>query len=254
MKKVYWIKGTALLLCAGLLVGLCGCGGDGDKPTPTTTTTTTATTTTTSTTTTAGEETTTTTGETTTTTAVPVTDALQIGGKYFTLDGVTFEMGTSPEKLLAHLGEPKEQYSGADPAFYGTLTTYRYEHVVVETYAQQDIEKGEFDENDLSQQAICDVYFTDSHYSFDTIAVGSTIEDLERTIPAERKKYDKPYYYGSGLIGGLSCTYQTDKTSNAWWYMFFSEEAEDYWGDNQTLPTGAQIACIRISSGKNSSK
>lgn len=240
MKRLFIIG-----LCAVLLLSFAGCTGNTpEQPTNGTTGATTVTTTVTTT------APTTTTEATTTTTQPPVTDtALQIGGPTFTLDGVTFELGTSPEKLLAHLGEPKEKkvYGSSQ---WGTLIDYYYEGIEIRAHSAKDIDDADFDAENLSDQVIGEVYICSDAYIFDGIRVGMTVEQLEEQLATTLSslKVEKRRKIAGVLHGGACYWLRKSGEEQYLWSIIFPEcdPPFDESGEVRILP-GSTVECIYIS-------
>lgn len=238
MNKKFLARAMAGTLAAVmLLTGLCGCNTGGETPTPTDATTT-ATTTASDTATTTPDNTTT---DNTTTDGTTATDAptkeptLQTGGSSFTIDGLTFELGKSPAKLLEHLGKPNREHKEIDNMFEGDHTTYYYDHVIVQTIAKEK----------LTDEVLFALFFTDDHYSFDGVAVGDTVETLDERISARLKP--EHGYTGVGLLGGPAYIYSTEKYMG--WYYFFpdTEEFTDVYMENDhTAPAGTKVDVLSI--------
>ena len=242
MSKRLFARIMAGTLTAALLVGLCGCGKGEDTPAPTDATTTTASDTTT----TAPDETTAPPTDATTT-ATPATDApttaptktptsaLQTGGASFTIDGLMFELGKSPKKLLEHLGTPNKQDTQTESQLGGDCTTYYYDHVIVQTFAMEQ----------LTDEVLFALFFTDNHYSFDGVAVGDTVKTLDAHISARLQP--EHGYTGMGLMGGPAYIYSTVKYVG--WYYFFPDTDEfmdTYLAKDHTAPEDTKIKILSI--------
>ncbi len=223
LKRIDIYSFLSLFVCGAMLCGLTGCAGD-PASSGITDTTTAATTTTVATTTSEAPMTTTTTK-----------DSLEIGGKTFTLDGETFEMGVSPEKLLTHLGSPNEAKDEPDPADGRINHFYYYDDIIVVAtvpIGQTDI-------------VISDVYFPTNHYSFDGISVGKTVEELDEKI-SPKIKPSKERHIFSTLYGGVAYVYE-DGENDVRWFMFFNEPEEPYIDGEVNILPGSLIQCIKIS-------
>ena len=209
------------LTVALLLTGLCGCGKDPDTPAPTDATTTVSDTTTT-----APDETTAPPTDATTTPDASATDApttaptskptpaLQTGGSSFTIDGLTFTMDTSPQKLLEHLGKPDKVTEAVEPLLTGIQKDYYYSHMVVETFSMEKV----------TDEILTAVYFTDDHYSVDGVTVGDTVKTLEERIGSQvtLEHGGSP----SGVYAGPG--YQYRNAANHMEWSFFFESTEEF--------------------------
>ena len=243
MSKRFLARAMAgTLTVALLLVGLCGCGKDPDTSTPTDATTTASDTTTTAPEKTTAPQTDATTTPDTSATDAPTTEptsepvpALQTGGASFTIDGLTFELGKSPKELLEHLGTPNKQNTQTESQLGGDCTTYYYDHVIVQTFAMEQ----------LTDEVLFALFFTDDHYSFDGVAVGDTVKTLDTRISARLQP--EHGYTGMGLMGGPAYIYSTAK--NVRWYYFFPDtEAfmDTYLAKDHTAPENTQIEIVSI--------
>ena len=206
-----WI---AVMTSVILLLSLCGC--DGGK-TPTDTTTTTA-----------------------PTTTAPVTETpRQFGGKTFTLGGKTFEIGGDPKPLLEFLGEPDTAYDTFEPVYGANKRVYEYGSVIVETC---------WVEGHTPEQLVC-VYFEDNTYSFDGIAVGDTVENLDALVSSKREP-NRGVLNAGFRYGGLSYAYEAEENQGFRWIVLFSDEGytpDDYdaYADNNFhVPANSKIQHI----------
>lgn len=235
------------LMCGAVLVACAGCDNTPDEPTGgevttvTTVTTTVATTTADSTTPTSTEPT-----AAPTTTAAP-TEKPQIGGPTFTIDGKTFEMGTSPDALLAHLGEPNEVTFTTTESRVDDCTVVQrwYDHMIVETYCEKPRE--EVDEKNTDGHILWRVYFTDDHYSFNGVSVGDTAEKLDRTPTLMEP--DISYIGGGYMVGGVNYRYyysRIQEDGHVLWTLFMDDETDEYWMEHSQLRPGATIETIII--------